>query len=150
MTRLSEHFSLAEMTHSQTADRDGIDNTPGEVEIDNLRDLCINVLEPIREVFGPIIVTSGYRCLALNKAIGSSINSQHIEGRAADIILPNHRLETVINWAIKNTAFDQAIREFPPRGWIHISFDPARDRRQGMLATAENGRTVYKLQGVFS
>ena len=83
---LSPHFSLKEMTDSQTAIKRGIANVPSEQEIENLRRLCQGTLEPLREALGlPIIITSGYRCKALNNILGhSSKNSQHMAGCAAD------------------------------------------------------------------
>ncbi len=83
---LSPHFSLKEMTDSQTAVKRGIANVPSEQEIENLRRLCQGTLEPLREALGlPIIITSGYRCKALNDILGrSSKHSQHMAGCAAD------------------------------------------------------------------
>ena len=83
---LSPHFSLKEMTDSQTAVKRGIANVPSEQEIENLRRLCQGTLEPLREALGlPIIITSGYRCKALNNIVGrSSKHSQHMAGCAAD------------------------------------------------------------------
>ena len=83
---LSPHFSLMEMTDSQTAVKRGIANVPSEQEIENLRRLCQGTLEPLREALGlPIIITSGYRCKALNNILGrSSKHSQHMAGCAAD------------------------------------------------------------------
>ena len=83
---LSPHFSLKEMTDSQTAVKRGIANVPSEQEIENLRRLCQGTLEPLREALGlPIIITSGYRCKALNNILGrSSKHSQHMAGCAAD------------------------------------------------------------------
>ena len=84
--QLSKHFKLSEFTKSQTAARLGIDNTPPEEVIPKLTFLCSQILEPLREkIDKPIIVTSGYRCAELSKAIGSSENSQHTKGEAVDI-----------------------------------------------------------------
>lgn len=83
---LSEHFSLEELTISATAKAMGIVNCPSSYEIDNLRFLCREVLEPARKVIGePIHVTSGYRCLALNQAVGGVAQSYHVRGLAADL-----------------------------------------------------------------
>ena len=84
--KLSDNFSLNEFTKSQTALRNGIDNTPSEEVIENLKALCENVLQPIREYFlMPVFISSGYRSAALNHKLGSSISSQHVQGQAADI-----------------------------------------------------------------
>ena len=84
MSKLSPNFSLSELTKSQTAERKGIDNIPNADEIYNLTLLCENILQPIRNKFGSFIVSSGYRCPELSIAIGSSENSQHCKGQAAD------------------------------------------------------------------
>lgn len=83
---LSEHFSLGEFVVSATAKAMGIINDPGSSELANLRFLCREVLEPARKVMGePIHVTSGYRCLALNRAVGGVAQSYHVRGLAADL-----------------------------------------------------------------
>ena len=81
-----KYFTLRELTRSATAARLGIDNTPDKAVIDNLTKLVDTVLDPLREAYGkPIVVTSGYRCQRLNKAVGGSKISQHVHGQAADI-----------------------------------------------------------------
>lgn len=86
MTQLSPHFSLEELTRSSTATAKGIDNTPGEKARANLVRLCRDILEPLRSAYGaPMRITSGFRCQALNKAIGGVATSQHVKGEAADI-----------------------------------------------------------------
>ena len=147
---LSAHFELAEFVISQTATRMGIDNTPPEWAIDNLKNLCVKVLEPLRKALGPVVITSGYRCVALNKAIGGSTASAHMEGKAADISVKGKTLAEVYNWLQANAKvlmYDQIIREFPPGGWIHVGFDPARNRRQNLLASrGKDGKTSYSVQ----
>ena len=125
--KLSEHFELNEFTRSATADRLHIDNSlnpsdpTGQSIINNLRNLCQQVLEPLREHFGiPVVVSSGYRCPALNKAVGGVPNSQHLTGEAADIVMP--KLAEAFYWLIDNVPFDQL--GFESRGttkWIHVS-----------------------------
>jgi zinc D-Ala-D-Ala carboxypeptidase len=127
--KLSEHFSLSELTKSGTAARKGIDNTPGETEIKNLVLLCDTVLEPIREHFEiPFVPSSGFRCLELNRAIGSADTSQHVMGKAVDFEIPGIDNQHVAWWIQANCIFDQLILEFykedePSSGWVHCSFD---------------------------
>ena len=83
--RLSEHFTLSEMTRSATALDRGIKNVPSPTQVENLRELCQNVLEPLRKRFGVIRVTSGFRCPELNRAVSGARDSQHTQGEAADI-----------------------------------------------------------------
>jgi hypothetical protein len=122
--QLSPHFMLSEMIRSETASRKGIDNYPkDEAIIKNLKALCENVLEPVRQHFGkPISPTSGYRCLPLNRAIGSSDGSQHVQGQAADFVVPGVSKNTVLQWIRNNLDYDQLIDEFGSTGWIHVSY----------------------------
>ena len=87
--QLSKHFTLWEMMRSGTAVRLNIKNVPDEQEKEALRQLCQHVLEPLRCRYGAIIITSGYRCLRLNRAVGGVPTSQHMRGEAADIFIPN-------------------------------------------------------------
>lgn len=147
--QLTEHFKLSEFVKSSTASARGIDNTPSKEVIGNLRNLCEQVLEPLRQFFNvPIVIGSGYRCPALNKAVGGVKNSQHMAGEAADIHMPvydfkasdgtNHsNMETLnkwMRWLIDNTDFDQCIKETANRRtyWIHVSCkrDPSKNRHQ--------------------
>lgn len=124
--KLSEHFTLAEMTKSQTATRMGIDNTPGDGEITALSFLCNTVLEGVRKNFGiPFSPTSGYRSPELNKAIGGSPKSQHCLGQAADIEVPGVSNLDLATYISNNLKFDQLILEYydgtPTSGWVHVS-----------------------------
>ena len=117
------------MTRSSVASRLGIDNTPNGCEIDDLRDLCENILEPVRVHFGiPFSPSSGYRCAELNEKVGSSPNSQHVEGQAADFEIPGKSNLVVAKWIEDSLTFDQLILEYfderePSSGWIHASYD---------------------------
>lgn len=118
---LTQHFSLEELTISETAERAGIDNEPQSDVISQLRILC-DGLERIRSVLGyPIHINSGYRCPELNKAIGGAANSQHVTGNAADLICPAFGSPVAICRVIINSdiPFDQIIKEF---SWVHVSF----------------------------
>jgi len=142
--QLSENFTLAEMTFSQTAQRRGINNTPSQTEINNLRRLCIHVLQPLRNHFQrPVIVTSGYRSPQLNKAIGGSQTSQHSKGEAADFTVSGIGLIQTCNYIAKNLPFDQLIYEFD--SWIHVSYS-GRNRRQ--LLTIDRRGTRNGIKGV--
>jgi len=105
--KLSDNFSLSEFTKSQTALRNGIDNTPSEEVIENLKALCENVLQPIREYFlMPVFISSGFRCVELNHKIGSSISSQHVQGQAADIEIFGVSNKELSDWINDNCEFD--------------------------------------------
>jgi zinc D-Ala-D-Ala carboxypeptidase len=134
--KLTENFSLEEMTKSQTGERKKIDNTPTQTEIDNLKLLCENVLEKIRAHFkSPIMVNSGFRGPKLNKAIGGAKNSQHMSGQAADIEIPGFDNKSVFDWIKDNLEFDQLILEFhkpgiPDSGWVHVSWNSKGNKKQ--------------------
>jgi uncharacterized protein YcbK (DUF882 family) len=84
--KLSENFDLSEFVKSPTAAKNGWDNTPGEKETDSLRDLCVHLLQPLRNSIGRgIVISSGYRCARLNKAVNGAATSQHLKGEASDI-----------------------------------------------------------------
>ncbi len=133
--KLSPHFTLLELTKSDTATRLGIDQTPPEAVLENLRRLCVKVLEPVRAHFKrPIRINSGYRSPALNKAVNGTKNSQHLMGYAADIEISGVSNLELGNWIRKNLDFDQVIFEFckkndPSAGWIHVSFVGEANRK---------------------
>jgi hypothetical protein len=136
MTRLSTHFSLKELTRSQTAERKRIQNKPNDEEIDNLRLLCEKILEPVREYYGiAFSPSSGFRSFELNEAIGSSSKSQHTTGQAVDFEIPGvPNMETAL-WIKKNLNYDQLLLEFykekiPDSGWVHCSYVGDRNRNR--------------------
>jgi zinc D-Ala-D-Ala carboxypeptidase len=148
--KISEHFTLRELTRSDTAARLGIDNTPDAAAIAALRALCENVLEPLRGSIGrPIAITSGYRSPALNKVIGGSPRSQHCNGEAVDLEVPGEDNLTIAHWLAEwALPFDQLILEMytlgdPASGWVHVSHRAGENRGQVLTATKDGGRVVY-------
>ena len=150
--KLSKNFSLKEMTASQTAERKGINNNPNDDQITALQKLCENILQPVRDHYAtPVTVSSGFRSEELCVAIGSSVNSQHAKGQAADFEIfgtPNAELAKYITERID---FDQLILEFhnpeePNSGWIHCSYKNPEDNRKQVLRAYRNseGRTIYE------
>ena len=150
--KLSENFSLKELTKSQTAVRKGINNEPGTAEIENLIHLAEAVLQPVREHFGKsVVISSGYRSPELCEAIGSSAKSQHAKGEAADFEIPGVDNKELASWISKNCDFDQLILEFydgvdPNSGWVHCSAkrEPGTGRKQVLQAKKIEGRTAYE------
>ena len=146
---LSKSFTLNELTKSQEATRLGIDNTPNEEHILNLKLLCENILQPIRDFYGmPVSVSSGYRSAALCEAIGSSSKSQHTKGQAADFEIFGVANKDLADFVVKNLDYDQCILEFwnenePNSGWVHCSFNASGNRKQFLKAEKLNGRVVY-------
>lgn len=134
--QLTEHFMLNEFVRSETAENKHIDNTPSQEVVDNLRALCRNVLEPARVAYGePIYITSGYRCHALNKAVGGKPTSQHLRGEAADLQVKGVRnLRRLYNAIKEHGVFDQLLYETNQVGakWIHVSHTSYGNRRQAI------------------
>ena len=146
--RLSDHFWLSEFTTSQTAARMGraIVVEKGDPIFLALTALCIHVLEPVREQFGRIIISSGYRPPWLNAALpGTAEHSQHMDGEAADFTVPGRTVEEVARWIAGSLLpYDQVIWEF--NQWVHCSYSP-RHRRKVWTArhprSYEVQKTVY-------
>jgi zinc D-Ala-D-Ala carboxypeptidase len=147
--KLSKNFTLNELTKSQEATRLGIDNTPDEEYILNLKLLCENILQPIRDFYGmPLSVSSGYRSPELCEAIGSSRTSQHTRGQAADFEIFGVANKNLADFVVKNLDYDQCILEFwnenePNSGWVHCSYNSSGNRKQFLKAEKFNGRIVY-------
>lgn len=124
--QLTQHFSLKEFIKSATAEKNNIENIPKPQHIHNMRKLCQYVLEPLREVFGPITITSGFRSPYLNIAVGGTFLSQHTKGEAADIrIGTSERGKRMFQWIKDNLLFDQLIFERSTQTgaiWLHVSF----------------------------
>lgn len=139
--RLSQNFTLGEFTRSQTAIRRGIRNVPTAEHVRNMELLCREVLEPLRAQFRrPVVISSGFRSAALNRAIGGSATSQHSQGEAADIEIPGVDNRVVARWIRDNLVFDQLILEayrpgVPNSGWVHVSYSRHRARKQVLTAT---------------
>jgi len=151
---LSKNLTLAEVTKSTTAKRLGIDNTPDEWTTENLRQVALNIFQPLREAFGcPIYVSSGYRSAELNTAIGGSTRSQHVEGRALDLdadVYGGCTNSQIFNWIKENVEFDQLIWEFGDDDnpdWVHVSYvyDGLNRKRCLKACRDDNGKTYYEV-----
>ena len=146
---LTRNFTLSELIKSDTAIRKGFNNNPNAGQIEKLKLLCENILQPVRDRFGRVTVTSGYRSPELCLAIGSSIDSQHTKAEAADFECPGVDNAEVAEWIHRELPYDQLILEYytpgePSSGWIHCSW-VAEDRRASFLhAFKKDGQTKYK------
>ena len=149
--KLTEHFSLAEMIVSPTAKRLGLSNTPTPEHIENMRYCCEKILEPVRAHFGkPVQINSSYRAPLVNKAVGGSKTSQHVNGQAIDFEVPGVDNKKVADWVADNLEFDQVILEFytagdKNSGWVHASIKKeGGNRKLRMIASkSKAGGTVY-------
>lgn len=139
---LSKYFKLEEFEYSDTARAKGINNKIPDDLIANVVRLHDNVLYPLRKLVGhPVRITSGYRCSALNKAVGGAANSQHANAQAADIDVIGQSNTAVFNWIRKNCNFDQLILEnVGGVQWVHVSYNFEHNRKQCL---SYDGRT-YK------
>ena len=147
---LTRNFSLQELIKSDTAIRKGIDNNPNADQVEKLKRLCEQVLQPVRDHFGRVKITSGYRSPELCVAIGSSVNSQHAKAEAADFEVIGVDNAEVADWVYMNCQPDQLILEYytpgePNSGWIHASWVEFQPRGQYLRAyrDKETKKTKY-------
>lgn len=130
-TQITKNFTLEELCHSNTAVAQGIKNIPGEVQVENLKKLAINLLQPLREIWGkPMYINSGFRNEETNKAVGGVANSQHKEGKAADVRVDNPRKlqQALISSSLE---WDQAILYDDGRNYfLHLSYNEGKNRKQ--------------------
>jgi zinc D-Ala-D-Ala carboxypeptidase len=140
--KLTEHFSLAEFTYSTTANRLKIDNRVPDNLMSNIQLTAIK-LELVRKALGkPIIITSGYRCSALNARVGGTATSAHKQGLAVDFHssfgTPKDICQKLID---EGVVFDKLIQEH--NQWVHIGFSPTRNRQIVLTAVKQGGKTIY-------
>ena len=147
---ISKHISDREGVYSITATRRGIDNTPSEEHLENMKLLAEKIFEPLRKwVGGPIRINSFYRGPELNKAIGGSSKSQHCKGQAMDIDDTGcHKTNAeMYAWIKDNVDFDQMIWEFGDDenpNWVHVSYvSPGENRNRCLKAYKKGGKTKY-------
>ena len=146
-THLTPNFTLAELTHSETAERLGLDNQPDAEQLANLTRLA-DMLEQVRALLRkPIIVTSALRTLPVNRVIGSKDTSQHTKGCAVDIKVPGLTPDQVVRAIVASgLSFDQVIREFAKpngSGWTHLSIPNTTDtspRRMALIIDDQGTR----------
>lgn len=140
--KLSKNFSLSELTRTST----GLDNTPNEEQIENLRLLVENVLQPARDALGPIKITSGFRSPEVNARVGGAPTSQHTKGEAVDLMMSGGQ-KKLLDWIIENVEFDQIISEFPDKLgrplWVHVSYREGNNRNEKLKAVKIGGRVKY-------
>ena len=146
---LSRNFTLSEMTKSDTAIRKGINNNPNAEQIEKLKTLCEKILQPVRDHFGRVKVTSGFRSVELCQAINSSVNSQHAKAEACDFEVIGVDNAELADWIHRELEWDQLILEYytpgdPNSGWIHCSVTEGMPRKSFLHAFREEGKTKYK------
>ena len=148
--KISKHLSLKEVTKSNTAIKNGIENVPDDVQLQNLIILAENVFEPLREhVNGPICVGSSFRSEELNRRIGGSKTSQHCKGQAIDIddTYGSATNADMFHYIHDNLDYDQIIWEFGDDknpDWVHVSYVSIEENRnQALKVIRKNGKSIY-------
>lgn len=150
--KLSQYVSLSEVTKSDTATKRGIDNSPTPEHLENLKVICTEVFDKVREHFDvPIFISSGYRSAALNKAIGGSSTSDHNLGKALDLDQDfkgnGVTNKQVFDYIKQNLDFDQLIWEFGSNDnpdWVHVGYRKGANRKQILRAKKVGSKTVYE------
>lgn len=143
--QLSKNLSLSEVVRSESAKRRGINNMPTSEHLENLKDLALNVFQPIRDHFKvPIHISSGYRSRILNNAVNGAAKSQHCLGEAIDIDVDGTSItnKQVFDFIKDNLEFDQLINEFD-YSWVHVSFKKGSNRKQVLRAKRNGIKTYY-------
>lgn len=143
--KLTRSFTLGELTHTST----GLPNSPSVDEASHLTDLASTILQPIRDYWGGIWVSSGYRSQAVNKAVGGSPTSQHCKGEAADIVPLEANIDLVFKWLVKESRipYGQAILEkVGSKEWIHVSL-PRPSPQKNHVAMTFNGKEYKTYAG---
>ena len=145
--KLSKNLSLSEVIKSNTAIKNGIDNSPTLEHLQSLELIAEKIFQPVREHFGVSIgISSGYRSEALNKAIGGSKTSQHCKGEALDLdadMFGGLTNKEIFNYIVENLDYDQIINEYN-YSWIHVSYKSSKENRNQVLkASKVNGKTIY-------
>ena len=148
--KISKHISWKEATYSRTGERQGLDNTPNEEQINCMKEVAENLFEPLREwVGGPIKINSFFRGEPVNTAIGGSTRSKHMKGQAIDIddTFGHKTNAEMFRYIRENLDFDQMIWEFGDNenpNWVHISYvSKAENRNRCLKAYKEKGNTKY-------
>jgi zinc D-Ala-D-Ala carboxypeptidase len=150
--KLTANITLDELTKSQVAERKGINNNPNPAQIENLKALATNILQPVRSHFDkPLIISSGFRCAQLCIEIGSAPTSQHVaddKSAAADFEIPGVDNRELALYIKNELDYDQLILEFyrdnePTSGWIHCSYSTDQNRNQSLRAQRIDGKVTY-------
>jgi len=151
MEKISKYVTYSEVTKSNQATALKLANIPNAMQLNNLRLVCTNIFDNVREHFGkPIGISSGFRSVELNAKIGGSKTSQHCEGKALDIdgdIFGGINNKLLFFYIKENCIFDQLIWEFGSENapdWVHVSYNEGKNRGQVLRALKVGGKTIYK------
>ena len=147
--QITRDFSLAEFTHSQYAERHNINNTPSDYELANIINITAPKAQKIRDLLNkPMLITSGYRCYSLNRAVGGSLTSDHLGGLAIDFIAPQFGTPKEVAKFLQKYVQDLGINQLIHEGtWVHVGFAGVGQKPKGDVLTAKfkNGRPEYSI-----
>ena len=150
---VAHDFTYWEFIRSDMALRRGINNIPNKLQLVNIERLARMVMQPIRNRFGAIRITSGYRCQELNKAIGSTLSSLHVSGHACDFEPVDNKIKLidVIKWIVDNLEYRELIAEYFPHGWIHIAYSSVNSKKLKLKDKDHNYSkvTIEELMGIY-
>jgi hypothetical protein len=147
------NFTYGEFVKSYTATRFGIDNVPQlEKTWKNIENLAVNVIQPVRDEFGPIRITSGFRCAKLNKKINGSKNSNHVKGEAADIEPVEYgvKLVDIVKYIYSNLEFRNVIAEYFPEGWCHVDYREGKNLRRLKLKDTTHNYEIITINDLMT
>lgn len=147
--QLTQDFSLAEFTYSQYAERHGINNTPNDYELANIINITAPKTQKIRDLLGkPMLITSGYRCYSLNRAVGGSATSDHMSGLAIDFLSPRFGTPKEIAQFLQKHVQELGINQLIYEGtWVHVGFAGVGQKPKNEILTAKfkNGKAKYSI-----
>lgn len=126
------NFTISELIYSDTAIQNKINNMPDKNALDNLLYLIVYLLQPVRDKFGPIQITSGFRNPLVNRLVKGSETSNHLTGNAADIIPLKATFNEVYNFIVNNLDFDECLLENDSKGnkWLHVAYRHKANRKK--------------------
>jgi zinc D-Ala-D-Ala carboxypeptidase len=151
---ISKHVTLKELTKNNTASKLGLDNTPTEEHYNNLKNVVLNVFEPLREAMGnnPIFISSAYRSKAVNKATkGASLTSYHAQGKALDLdadVFGKMTNSQIFHYIKDNMEYAELIWEYGNStnpDWVHVAFDEGKNVKETLRCTSVNGKPHYEI-----
>ena len=147
---MAPNFRYKEFIRSATAMRLGIRNVPNEREWISIERVAENIIQPVRNHFGPIRITSGFRSVELCRNVGSSSRSNHTRGEAIDFetIDSKIKLIDIVKWIHMNCEYRELIAEYFPDGWVHVAYRLHNNIRKLKLKDSTHNYNVISMQNL--
>ncbi len=149
---MAPNFKYYEFIKSDTAIRYGIKNKPNEEQWQAIERVAGNIIQPVRNEFGPIKITSGFRCVELCLKVGSSPTSNHVRGEALDFepVYSEIKLIDIIEWIHNNLSYRELIAEYFPHGWIHAAFRLDKNVKKLKLKDSDHSYSAISMPDLLS